>query len=118
MASISTLWFLKLRLYAKLRLFNVKFHFGHKISYSRLRLIQPALIQPASLTSHFDLVHIFMKGKKHFGYYSQLLITATLARSRGGWFKRSLLYLKSRLYFKLRFVKSRFYCIINLLTLR
>ena len=60
--------------------------------YSRLRLIQPRLIQPAGLTSHFDLVRIFMKRKKHFGYDSQPLITATLAWSRGGWFKRSLLY--------------------------
>ena len=61
--------------------------------YSRLRLIQPRLIQPAGLTSHFDLVRIFMQQKNHFGYYSQPHITATLAWSRGGWFKRSLLYM-------------------------
>ena len=35
---VSTLWFLKLRLYVKLRLFNVKFHFGHKILYLKSRL--------------------------------------------------------------------------------
>ena len=34
----------------------------------------------------------FYEGRKHLGYYSQQLITATLAWSRGGWFKRSLLY--------------------------
>ena len=38
MASVSTLSFLKLRLYAKSRLFNVKFHFGHKISFLKVRL--------------------------------------------------------------------------------
>ena len=38
MASLSTLSFLKSRLYAKLRLFNVKFHFGHKISILKSRL--------------------------------------------------------------------------------
>ena len=38
MASVGTLWFLKLRLYAKSRLFNVKVHFGHKISFLKSRL--------------------------------------------------------------------------------
>ena len=38
MASISTLSFLKLRLYTKSRLFKVKFHFGHKISFLKSRL--------------------------------------------------------------------------------
>ena len=38
MASVSTLSFLKSRLYAKSRLFNVKFHFCHKISFLKLRL--------------------------------------------------------------------------------
>ena len=38
MASVSTLPFLKSRLYAKSRLFNVKFHFGHKISFLKSRL--------------------------------------------------------------------------------
>ena len=38
MASVSTLSFLKLRLYAKLRLLNVKFNFGHKILYLKWRL--------------------------------------------------------------------------------
>ena len=38
MASISTLSVLKLRLYAKSRLFQVKFHFGHKISFLKSRL--------------------------------------------------------------------------------
>ena len=38
MASISTLPFLKLRHYAKSRLFNEKFHFGHKISFLKSRL--------------------------------------------------------------------------------
>ena len=38
MASVSTLWFLKLRLYSKSRLFDVKFHFGNKILYFKLRL--------------------------------------------------------------------------------
>ena len=47
--------------------------------YSRLHLIHPHLIEPAGLTSHFDLVWIFTKRKKHFGYYSQQLIRATLA---------------------------------------
>ena len=56
MASVSTLTFLKLRLYAKSRLLNVKFNFGHKISF-----------------------------------------------------------LKSRLYIKWRFVKSRLYCILQTL---
>ena len=55
MASVSTLSILKLRLYSKSRLFDVKFHFGHKISFP-----------------------------------------------------------KSRLYVKLRFVKSRLYCICDL----
>ena len=31
--------------------------------YSRLRLIQPRLIQPAGLTSHVDLVRIFISEK-------------------------------------------------------
>ena len=52
---------------------------GEQRIYSRLHLIQPRLIQPAGLTNHFDLVWIFMKRKKHFGYYSQPLNTATLA---------------------------------------
>ena len=38
MASVSTLPFLKLRHYAKSRLFNEKFHFGHKISFLKSRL--------------------------------------------------------------------------------
>ena len=38
MASVSTLSFLKSRLYAKSRLFNVKFHFGHKILFLKSRL--------------------------------------------------------------------------------
>ena len=38
MASVSTLGFLKLRLYTKSRLFNVKLNFGHKISYLKSRL--------------------------------------------------------------------------------
>ena len=38
MASVSTLSFLKSRLYAKSRLFKVKFQFGHKISFLKLRL--------------------------------------------------------------------------------
>ena len=38
MTSVSTLSFLKSRLYTKSRLFNVKFHFGHKISYLKSRL--------------------------------------------------------------------------------
>ena len=38
MVSVSTLWFLKLRLDAKSRLFIVKFHFGHKILYLKSRL--------------------------------------------------------------------------------
>ena len=38
MASVSTLPFLKSRLYTKSRLFIVKFHFGHRISYLNLRL--------------------------------------------------------------------------------
>ena len=38
MASFSSLSFLKSRLSAKSRLFNVKFHFGHKILYLKLRL--------------------------------------------------------------------------------
>ena len=33
------------------------------IEYSRLRLIQPRLTQPADLTSHFGLVRLF-KGEK------------------------------------------------------
>ena len=38
MASVSSLSFLKSRLYTKSRLVNVKFHFGHKISFLTLRL--------------------------------------------------------------------------------
>ena len=38
MASVSTLSFLILRLYAKSRLFNVKFHFGRKNSFLKSRL--------------------------------------------------------------------------------
>ena len=38
MASVSTHWFLKSELYAKSRLFKVKFHFGHKILYLKSRL--------------------------------------------------------------------------------
>ena len=38
MASVSTLSFLKSRLYEKLRLFKVKFHFGHKILLLKSRL--------------------------------------------------------------------------------
>ena len=38
MASVSTLWFLKSRLYTKSRLFNVKLNFGRKISYLKSRL--------------------------------------------------------------------------------
>ena len=38
MASVSTLSFLKLRLYTKSRLFNVKFFFGHKILFLKSRL--------------------------------------------------------------------------------
>ena len=38
MAFISNLWFLKSRLYSKLSLFNVKFHFGHNILYRKSRL--------------------------------------------------------------------------------
>ena len=38
MASVSTLSFLKLRLYAKSRFFKVKFHYGHKISFLKSRL--------------------------------------------------------------------------------
>ena len=38
MAVVSTLSFLKLRLYAKLRLFKVKFHFGHQITFLKLGL--------------------------------------------------------------------------------
>ena len=37
MASVNTLWFLKSRLYTKLRLFSVKFHFGHFILYLKSR---------------------------------------------------------------------------------
>ena len=37
MASVSTLSFLKLRLYSKLRLFDVKLNFGHKISFLKSR---------------------------------------------------------------------------------
>ena len=35
---VSTFWFLKLRLYAKSRLFNVKFHFCHNILFLKWRL--------------------------------------------------------------------------------
>ena len=35
----------------------------HSIRYSRLRLIQPRLIQPAGLTSHFDMVRILISEK-------------------------------------------------------
>ena len=38
MASVSTLSFLKSRLYAKSRLFNEIFNFGHKISFLKSRL--------------------------------------------------------------------------------
>ena len=38
MASVSTLWFLKSRLDANSRLFNVKFNFGHNILYLKLKL--------------------------------------------------------------------------------
>ena len=38
MASISTLWFLSSRLFAKSRLLNVNFHFGHKILCLKSRL--------------------------------------------------------------------------------
>ena len=38
MTSVSTLSFLKSRLYSKSRLFNVKFHFGHKNSFLKTRL--------------------------------------------------------------------------------
>ena len=37
----------------------------------------PRIIQLVVYYSHFGLVRIFMKLKKHFGYYSQQLITAT-----------------------------------------
>ena len=36
--NVSTLSFLKLRFYSKSRLFDVKFHFGHKISFLKSRL--------------------------------------------------------------------------------
>ena len=38
MASFSALWFLKSRLFTKSRLFNAKFHFGHKIATPKSRL--------------------------------------------------------------------------------
>ena len=38
MASISTLGFLKLKVYSKSSLFKVKLHFGGNISYIKLRL--------------------------------------------------------------------------------
>ena len=39
MTSVSTLPFLKSRLYAKSRFFNEKFHFGHKILFFKSRLL-------------------------------------------------------------------------------
>ena len=38
MTSVSTISFLKSRLYSKSRLFKVKFYFGHKISFLKSRL--------------------------------------------------------------------------------
>ena len=55
----------------------MSFRFFKDLEYSGLRLIMPRIIQPAAYYSHLGLVRIFMKLNKNFGYYSQLLITAT-----------------------------------------
>ena len=49
MASVSTLLFHKLRLYAESRLFSVKFHFGHKISYLKSRLFVKSIFVKSRL---------------------------------------------------------------------
>ena len=56
MASVSTLLFLKLRLYAKSRLFNVKFHFGHRIS-----LNQDITLNSDSLNRYFTVLRFLIK---------------------------------------------------------
>ena len=59
--------FLKLRLYSRSRLFNVKFHFGHKIQYFKLRLYCTYIVKNAGnnekliFPENFLIIKLFSK---------------------------------------------------------
>ena len=56
MASVSTLSFLKSRLYTKSRLFKVKYHFGHKLSFVKSRLyVKSRFVKSRLYCLHFRM---------------------------------------------------------------
>ena len=83
MASVSTLSFLKSRLYSKSRLFDVKFHFGHKILFLKSRLyVKSRFVKSGLYCIKFLKCIIFWHSEPYLLYNRLHLIDPPWARQK------------------------------------